>query len=109
MVVKNNLGKVGYTTSRGNRVVSCIKLDDMPSGVVKFMIKNFYNKRLPAHHAASYRLVNAALTVIFGKSNYHTYKLNNISQLHKLYVDKEALSFYGDDFVDQFLPEDLEE
>jgi hypothetical protein len=103
LVVKNDLGKIGYTTKKGNRLLSCFRLADAPPFVISFILKTLYNKPKLAQR----QLVQDGIIALLGTLNYRTYKLNKIRYLYKIYLevkklpedDEDELSEYSEEYL----------
>jgi hypothetical protein len=111
LVVKNDLGRIGYVSERGNKLLSCFRIEQAPTFVTSFILRKLYNKPALAERQA----VQEGLVALLGSLNYRTYKLNSMRELNKIYLvvkklpqdDIEALTEYSEDYIRQ--KEDEEE
>lgn len=105
LVVKNDLGKIGYTSERGNRLLSCFRLADAPPFVISFILKKLYNKPKLAQR----QLVQEGIVALLGTLNYRTYRLDKIRYLYKIYLevkklpedDEDELMEYSEEYMRQ--------
>lgn len=93
LVVSNQRGNGVFTSTRGNRLMSCFRLTDVFSEVGSIILRHLNrNRRLN-----NYYLLADSLTPIFNKESYRTYNLNKVTGLHKVRILKPRLPLPEED------------
>lgn len=87
LVVKNQLGTVGYTSLRGNHLLSCFRLNDAPLVVVKYIILTLHKNK----NKCSYDIIQRGLNALLGTVNYRTYMLRRIEDFQLFNPDKSKI------------------
>ncbi len=87
LVVRNQLGKVGYTSLRGNPLLSCYRLNDAPEVLVKLIMLNLYKNET----LCSYDTIQKGLSSLIGDINYRTYMFSRMQDLRYFMFDKTLL------------------
>ena len=87
LVVSIKRGPGVFISSRGNKLLACVKLTSVSADVASVVLSKLYKNR----KKCSYGTIVQGLSAIFGKDNMRTYDLNKISYLHEISVDKTTL------------------
>lgn len=87
IVVKIKRGEGLFTSSRGNKLLACFKLDGTTPETLKILLKYIYkNRRL-----ADYYKIQEAMAAIFGMNSFRSYNLSYINYLNELTLDLRRL------------------
>jgi len=87
LVVSNKRGSGIFISSRGNKLVSCFRLNDASSEILPIILQNLYKNR----KKASYSGILKGLSALLGSRNYRTYKLNNMRHLYNVNLNMEII------------------
>jgi hypothetical protein len=87
LVVRNQTGKVGYTSLRGNELLSCYRLNDATPVILRQLIQSLYGRT----DLCSYDFIQKGLTWLLGVSRYHTYMFRRMNNLEKISFDVRTI------------------
>ena len=93
LVVRNQTGKTGYTSLRGNHLISCFRLNDAPLVVIKYIILTLHKNQ----NKCSYDIIQRGLNALLGTVNYRTYMLRRMEDFQIFTPDKNKIKQLGDD------------
>ena len=72
-----------FISSQGNRLVPCIKVEDVSPGALRAILDEFYRKS----SSASYASLTNGLNGLLSKDKFRTYNLTKMVNLHRLRLE----------------------